>query len=58
MGASLKYAVIDPVTGKLGRRIFSDPVVYDDEMAKIFGRAWLMVAHESRVPAAYDFFHT
>ena len=58
MSATPKYRVIDPATGKLDRRIFSDEATYDDEMAKIFGRAWLMVAHESRVPAAYDFFHT
>jgi phenylpropionate dioxygenase-like ring-hydroxylating dioxygenase large terminal subunit len=27
-------------------------------MEKIFGRAWLMIGHESLVPAADDFFHT
>ena len=44
MGAARKYAVIDPATGKLDRRIFSDQAIYDDEMEKIFGRAWLMSA--------------
>jgi phenylpropionate dioxygenase-like ring-hydroxylating dioxygenase large terminal subunit len=58
MGASQKYAVIDPATGKIDRRIFSDRSVYDDEMEKIFGRAWLMIGHESLLPAADDFFHT
>ena len=58
MGAARKYAVIDPATGKLDRRIFSDQAVYDDEMEKIFGRAWLMIGHESLVPAVDDFFHT
>src|SRR5205823_8772068 len=58
MGAARKYAVIDPATGKLDRRIFSDQAIYDDEMEKIFGRAWLMIGHESLVPAADDFFHT
>jgi len=43
MGTTLKYAVIDPTTGKIDRRIFSDQAVYDDEMEKIFGRAWLMI---------------
>ena len=38
MSAARKYAVIDPATGKLDRRIFSDQAVYDDEMDKIFGR--------------------
>ena len=58
MGTTRKYAVIDPATGKLDRRIFSDEAIYDDEMEKIFGRAWLMIGHESLVPAADDFFHT
>src|SRR5678816_3418950 len=53
-----KYAVIDPATGKIDRRIFSDRAVYDDEMEKIFGRAWLMIGHESLVPRPDDFFHT
>ena len=58
MGATQKYVVIDPATGKIDRRIFSDQAVYDDEMERIFGRAWLMIGHESLVPAADDFFHT
>jgi phenylpropionate dioxygenase-like ring-hydroxylating dioxygenase large terminal subunit len=58
MAAVREYAVIDPVTGKLDRRIFSDQAVYDDELERIFGRAWLMIGHESLVPAADDFFHT
>src|SRR3954447_24695469 len=58
MGAARKYAVIDAATGKLDRGIFSDQAVYDAEMEKIFGRAWLMIGHESLVPAPDDFFHT
>ena len=58
MASGQRYAVIDPDTGKLDRGIFTDPTVYDDEMAKIFGRAWLMIGHESLVPRPDDFFHT
>src|SRR5438445_13739676 len=58
MDTTRKYVVIDPATGKLDRRIFSEQAIYDDEMEKIFGRAWLMIGHESLVPAADDFFHT
>jgi len=58
MGSTRKYVVIDPATGKLDRRVFSEQAIYDDEMEKIFGRAWLMIGHESLVPAADDFFHT
>ena len=47
MGAARKYAVIDPATGKLDRRIFSDQAAYNGERGKIFGRAWLMIGHEA-----------
>ena len=49
---------IDPATGKIDRRIFSDQAIYEDEMEKIFGRAWLMIGHESLVPEPDDYFHT
>src|ERR1700758_4355006 len=58
MGTARKHIVIDPATGKIDRRVFSDQAIYDDEMERIFGRAWLMIGHESLVPAADDFFHT
>src|SRR5262245_8056610 len=51
-----KYNVIDPQTGLLDRSIFTDQAIYDEEMEKIFGRAWLMVAHESLIPKKNDFF--
>ena len=58
MGATQKYTIIAPETGKIDRRIFIDQAIYDEEMAKIFGRAWLMIGHESLVPQVNDFFHT
>ena len=58
MGATQQYAIIDPQTGKIDRRIFIDQDIYDEEMAKIFGRAWLMIGYESLGPQANDFFHT
>ena len=51
-----KYDIIEPGTGRLDRRIFVDQEVYDDEMEKIFGRAWNMVAHTSLIPNPHDFF--
>ena len=53
-----KYRVIDPDTGKIDHHIFADRAIYDQEMEKIFGRAWLMIGHESLVPAVDDYFHT
>ena len=58
MGATQKYSVIDPATGKVDWRIFSDQGVYEREMERIFGRAWLMIGHESLVAKVNDFFHT
>jgi len=58
MSATPQYAIIDPETGKIDRRIFMDQAIYDEEMAQIFGRAWLMIGHESLVPRVNDFFHT
>src|ERR1700675_3684895 len=58
MGPVHKYTVIDPHTGKIYRATFSDQAIYDAEMEKIFGRAWLMIGHESLVPGLDDFFHT
>ncbi|MFL5255898.1 MAG: hypothetical protein ACJ8AI_23960, partial [Rhodopila sp.] len=58
MATTRKYAVIDPATGKIDRGIFSDQTIYNEEIEKIFGRAWLMIGHESLVPAPDDYFHT
>lgn len=51
-----KYEILDRQTGKLARKIFVDEAIYEEELEKIFGRCWLMVAHESLVPNADDFF--
>lgn len=52
------YHVIDLETGRLDRRIFADPDIYQEELEKIFGRAWLMIGHESLIPKPHDFFLT
>ena len=52
------YRVIEPETGKLDRSIFVDEAVYQEELEKIFGRAWLMIGHVGLVPNTNDFFHT
>lgn len=42
-------------TSEIDRRIFSDPSLFNEEMSKVFGRAWLFVGHESQIPNAGDF---
>ena len=47
--------MIDLEKGSLDRRVLADPDIYQDELEKIFGRAWLMLAHESLIPNPNDF---
>lgn len=47
--------VIDTEMHEVKMRVFSDPDLYDEEMRKVFGKAWLLIAHESEIPAKGDF---
>ncbi|MDE2766322.1 MAG: Rieske 2Fe-2S domain-containing protein, partial [Chloroflexota bacterium] len=58
MVATKKYSVIDVETGALDRRVFVDEDIYQEELEKIFGRAWQMIGHVSLVANRNDFFHT
>ena len=53
-----RHQIMDMETGQLDRRIFVDPDIYAEEQEKVFGRAWLMIGHESLVPKPNDYFHT
>ena len=44
--------------GRIHRRVYTDAQVFDLEMDRIFGRAWLYVGHASQVPKAGDFITT
>ena len=56
MAVSTKYNVIDLEKGKLDRRVFIDEEIYQGELEKVFGRAWLNICHDSLVPNPNDFF--
>ncbi|KAF1023686.1 MAG: Anthranilate 1,2-dioxygenase large subunit [Paracidovorax wautersii] len=43
---------------RVHRRAYVDPQVFELEMDRIFGRAWIYVGHESQVPNAGDYFTT
>ena len=48
--------LIEP--GRVHRRVYTDPDLFELEMARIFGRAWLFVGHTSQVPAPGDYITT
>ena len=46
---------VDLKRGLVGRRIFSDPDVYQTELERIFSRCWLFLGHETQVPSPGDY---
>jgi phenylpropionate dioxygenase-like ring-hydroxylating dioxygenase large terminal subunit len=43
---------------RVHRSVYADAGIFDLEMDRIFGRAWLLLGHESQVKAAGDYFTT
>ena len=48
--------LVDISNGTASREIFVNEEIYRQELKQIFGRAWLLVGHESQVPNADDFY--
>ena len=48
--------LIEP--GRIHRRVYTDPKIFDLEMERLFGRAWLFVGHESQIKKPGDFITT
>jgi benzoate/toluate 1,2-dioxygenase alpha subunit len=44
--------------GRVHRRLYTDPQIFDAEMERLFGRAWLFVGHTSQVREPGDFITT
>ncbi len=55
-------AGVDPAAlireDEVHRRVYTDPAVFDMEMDRIFGTAWVYVGHESQIPEAGDYWTT
>lgn len=47
--------LIDAESGTLSGRIFTDEEIYREELAQVFARSWLFLAHDSMIPKAGDF---
>jgi phenylpropionate dioxygenase-like ring-hydroxylating dioxygenase large terminal subunit len=42
--------------GMISRKIFSSKEVFEEELERVFTRAWLFVGHESQIPKPGDYF--
>lgn len=48
--------LIEP--GRVHRRVYTDPDIFELEMERIFGRTWIFVGHDSQIPNPGDYITT
>src|SRR5438045_2613614 len=47
--------LVDLAAGQISREIFVNDEIYQEELERLFVRAWLFVGHESQIPKPGDF---
>src|SRR5437762_11430702 len=47
--------MVDLKSGRVSREIFVNEAIYQEELERVFARAWLFVGHESQIPNPGDF---
>lgn len=50
--------LVDIENGRLAGDMFTDEDIYQQELEKVWKRAWCFLAHDSQIPAKGDFFQT
>jgi phenylpropionate dioxygenase-like ring-hydroxylating dioxygenase large terminal subunit len=48
--------LVDLKAGQISREIFVNDEIYQEELERLFARAWLFVGHESQIPNPGDYF--
>ena len=48
--------LVSMASGQISREIFVNDEIYQEELERVFSRAWLFVGHESQIPNPGDFF--
>ena len=48
--------LIEP--GRVHRSVYTDPAIFEIEMERLFGRAWVFVGHDSQIPEPGDYVTT
>ena len=48
--------LVDMDQGTIGREIFVNTDIYQQELERVFARTWLFIGHESQIPNPNDFF--
>jgi len=51
-----KDGLVDLAAGRISREIFVNEEIYQEELERVFTRAWLFVGHESQIPKPGDYF--